>query len=90
MRCRQIRDSGRPDRDTVQEGRRMGRDLDVLYGGAEVGGVLDGLEVVDDVPDDVEPVDDALERDDELAPRRLHALLQRLQLALLQPDRRTV
>ena len=75
----------RRDGDTRGRGVWVGN-LYVLYGGAEVGGVLDGLEVVDDVPDDVEPVDDALERDDELAPRRLHALLERLQLAVLRQE----
>lgn len=59
-------------------------DLHFLYGGAEIGGVLDGLEVIDHAPDDLEPVGDALERLDKLPPRGLDALLELLELALLR------
>lgn len=59
-------------------------DLDFLDGGAEIGGVLDGLEVIDHAPDDLEPVGDALERLDQLPPRGLDALLELLELALLR------
>ena len=38
--------------------------------------------MVDDVLDNVKPVDDALERVDQALPRRLHALLELLQLTL--------
>lgn len=56
--------------------------LNVLDGGAEVGRVLDGLEVVDGAPDDLEAVDDPLERLDQLPPGGLHALLEVGELAL--------
>jgi len=59
-------------------------DLDFLDGGAEIGRVLDGLEVVDHSPDDLEPVGDALERLDQLPPGGLDPLLELLELALLR------
>ena len=59
-------------------------DLHFLYGGAEIGGVLNSLEVIDHAPDDLEPVGDALERLDKLPPRGLDALLELLELALLR------
>ena len=55
--------------------------LDILDGGTEVERVLDSLDVVNDV----QPVDDALEQVDQAFPRRLHALLKLLQLALTCP-----
>lgn len=66
----------------------MGRYLNVLDGGAEVGRVLDGLEVVDGAPDDLEAVDDPLERLDQLPPGGLHALLEVGELALLHATRK--
>jgi hypothetical protein len=58
--------------------------LDFLDCRAEVVGVLDGLEVLDHAPDELEPVGDALERLDQPAPGGRDALLQLLELALLR------
>jgi hypothetical protein len=58
--------------------------LDFLDCRAEVVGVLDGLEVLDHAPDELEPVGDALERLDQLAPGGLDALLEILELGLLR------
>jgi len=70
-----------PRRNEEQEKRD---NLHFLYGGAEIGGVLNSLEVIDHAPDDLEPVGDALERLDKLPPRGLDALLELLELALLR------
>lgn len=64
----------------------MTTDLNFLDGCAEIGGVLDGLEMVDHPPDYLEPVGDALERLDKLPPGGLDVLLEVLELGLLRYD----
>lgn len=56
----------------------------MVNGSAEVGGILDGLEVVDDAPDDLETIDNPLERVNQFGPRLFDGLLQIDEIAFLQ------